>query len=288
MDPWDQLAELLEHISPPRFIQQNFNLLDFGALANGATLDTMAFRSAIEACSKAGGGRVVVPAGTYMTGAIHLKSNVDLHLQKGARILFSPDPDEYMPLVYTRWEGVELMNYSSFIYAFEQDNIAITGEGVLDGGASKSNWWRWRGDEQWGWQEGMPHQGCQGNRDTLFDMGERAVPVQERRFGKGYFLRPAFVQFYRCRNILMEGITLVNSPMWAINPVLCSNVTVQRVVVDSEGPSVDGCTPESCNYVLISECHFSVSHDCISLKSGPPLYCAGRYFQSPLLFLHSS
>lgn len=267
-DAWTTAAAIEAAVQPPEFQDLDFLVTEFGALADRGTLCTEAFRKAIEACSSAGGGRVVVPAGKYLTGPIHLKSHVHLHLQKGAHLLFSTDPDAYLPTVHTRWEGVELLNYSPLIYAFEQHTIAITGEGVLDGQASEKAWWPWRGEKKWGWQEGASNQNTSGSRNSLFEMGEKEVPVQERRFGAGCFLRPSFVQFYRCQRVLLKNFTLINAPMWAIHPVLCKQVMVHGITVESKGPNVDGCNPESCQDVLIENCRFDVSHDCIALKSG--------------------
>src|SRR2546425_825412 len=132
-DPWSQASQILARIRAPVFPARDFPITKFGAIANGKTDCTEALARAIEACNKAGGGRVVVPAGEFLTGAIHLKSNVNLYLAKNSTIKFSQDPKKYLPVVFTRWEGMELMSYSPFIYAFEQKNIAITGEGIIDG-----------------------------------------------------------------------------------------------------------------------------------------------------------
>jgi polygalacturonase len=139
---WDAVPAILARIRPPRFPARDFPITDFGAREGGSFDNTEAIRRAIEACNRAGGGRVVVPAGTFLTGAIHLKSNVNLHVSEGATLRFSTDPAKYLPAVFTRWEGTELMNYSPLIYAFEQRNIAVTGKGTLDGGASDENWWK--------------------------------------------------------------------------------------------------------------------------------------------------
>ena len=211
---------------------------------------------------------MVVPAGRYLSGPIYLKSNVNLHLEKDATILFSTNPDDYLPLVHTRWEGVELMNYSPLIYAFEEKNIAITGEGTLDGQADETNWWPWKGNKKYGWKAGTPNQNDDDKRAALFEMAENNVPVSERNFGDGYYLRPQFVQPYRCENVLIEGVTIINSPMWILNPVLCNNVTIQKVTVESQGPNSDGCDPESCKNVLIKDCYFNTGDDCIAIKSG--------------------
>src|SRR6185369_11511776 len=155
-DPWTQVPQILARIKPPVFPKREFNVVKFGAVAGGKTDCSEAFRKAIAACNRAGGGRVVVPAGEFSTGPIHLKSNVNLHVMKGATIKFDRDPKKYLPLVFTRWEGMELMNYSPFIYAFEQMNIAITGDGVIDGNSDCDHWWPWKGRVGCGWKKGDP------------------------------------------------------------------------------------------------------------------------------------
>jgi polygalacturonase len=201
-----------------------------------------------------------VPAGEFVTGAIHLKSNVNLHVTSGGLIRFSTDPGKY-PVVLTRFEGVELMNYSPFIYALDQENIAITGEGTIDGGADSSHWWDWKSQTR-------SESDSPNDRDALFQMAEKSVPVAQRVFGPGHYLRPQFMQPYRCKNVLIEGVTLLNSPMWNVHPVLCSNVTVRKLTLNSSGPNTDGCDPESCSDVLIDDCTFSTGDDCIAVKSG--------------------
>ncbi len=263
---WQELPEILERIVPPSFPDRDFDITAFGAKGDGASDCTEAFRRAIDACAAAGGGRVVVPAGVYLTGAIHLKSNVNLHIAKGATVRFSTDPKSYLPLVYTRWEGVECMNYSPLIYAYRQENIAITGEGVLDGQGSKEHWWPWKGQGQHGWKEGMPQQ--KRGRDSLFAMAELGVPVEQRRFGEGFYLRPNFFQPYECKNVLVQGVTFKNSPMWFLHPVLCENVSILNVTVQGLGPNNDGCNPESSKNVLIKGCYFDTGDDCIAIKSG--------------------
>lgn len=267
-DPWDDVEGILEQIAPPEFPDRDFLLSDYGAVEGGEQDNTEAFRQAIEACSQAGGGRVVVPEGNYLSGPIYLQSNVNLHVPAGSTISFSTNPEDYLPLVFTRWEGVELMNYSPLIYAFEEENIAITGEGTLDGQANGTNWWPWKGKESYGWQQGMPHQGDEGNRAALFEMAEKGVPVEERLFGEGHYLRPQFVQPYRCENVLIQGLTIINSPMWILNPVLCNNVSILGVTVESQGPNSDGCDPESSKNVHIKDCYFNTGDDCIAIKSG--------------------
>lgn len=264
--PWDRVPGILKRVQPPRFPERDIDITECGAVGDGETDATGAFRRAITACARAGGGRVVVPAGKFLTGAIHLESGVNLHVAENAVILFSTDPRRYLPAVFTRWEGLECMNYSPLIYAFEQENIAITGAGTLDGQSGPAHWWPWKGRANYGWTRGDPHQ--EAARKRLMQMAERDVPVEDRTFGDGDLLRPQFIQPYRCRNVLIEGVTIRNSPMWEIHPVLCRNVTVRNVKVVSHGPNNDGCNPESCTDVLIENCDFDTGDDCIALKSG--------------------
>jgi polygalacturonase len=253
-------------VRPPSFPDRDFDITKFGAKGDGRTKCTDAIRRAIQACSAAGGGRVLVPAGQFLTGAIHLESNVNLHVTEGATLLFSRDPEDYLPAVFTRFEGVECLNYSPFIYAFEKQNIAVTGPGLLDGQADEQHWWPWAGKAQAGWRSGQPS--AAQDRKALFDMGERDVPVARRVFGAGHYLRPNFVQPYRCSNVLLEGFRMQASPMWELNPVLCRNVIVRNVDIFSHGPNNDGCDPEASRDVLIENCTFSTGDDCIAVKSG--------------------
>jgi len=262
-DPWVRVDEILARIKPPVFPVRDFPITAYGAVGDGQKDCTAAIRSAIAACAVGGGGRVVVPAGRFLTGAVHLRTGVNLHVSEGATLAFSRDPRQYLPLVFTQWEGVELMNYSPFIYAFEQQNIAVTGAGTLDGQASEAHWWPWKGSAD---QASALNQNA--GRKRLMDMGMKGVPVAERVFGEGHYLRPNFLQPYRCTNILIEGVTIINSPMWEIHPVLCTNVTVRKVNIKTHGPNNDGCDPESCRDVLIEGCRFDTGDDCIALKSG--------------------
>jgi polygalacturonase len=265
-DPWARADAIAARVRPPRFRDRVFPVTRFGARGDGVTDCTEAFRRAVRACSGSGGGHVVVPPGRYHTGPIHLRDDVDLHVMRDATIAFSQDPNDYLPAVFSRWEGTELFNYSPFVYAFGQRNIAITGEGTLDGQADNTHWWPWKGQTQHGWQPGDPHQA--EARAALQAMAEQGVPVAERVFGDGGFLRPNFVQPYRCRDVLVEGITIVNSPMWEIHPVLSKNVLVRDVTVITHGPNNDGCNPESSRDVVIRGCTFDTGDDCIAIKSG--------------------
>jgi polygalacturonase len=263
-DPWSTVyPRILKRIQPPKFPGKEFEITRFGARADGKTECTEAFRKAIDEASRAGGGRVVVREGVFLTGAIHLKSNVNLVVQKDATVKFSPDAKLY-PIVLTRFEGLECMNYSPFIYALDQKDIAVTGGGTLDGQANGENWWHWAGKR--GAKPGDPNQ--RKAREALVDMAERGVPVDQRKFGEGGWLRPMFIQPYRCTNVQMEDITITNSPMYEMHPVLCRNVIARNVKVASHGPNNDGCDPESSVDVLIDGCTFDTGDDCIAIKSG--------------------
>jgi polygalacturonase len=264
-DPWATHAEILKRIQAPRFPAKDFAVSKYGAKGDGKTDCTDAIRKAIEDAARAGGGHVIVPAGVWMSGAIHLKNNVNLVVEKGATIKFRADP-KYYPIVLTRFEGVECMNYSSLIYALDQTNIAVTGEGTLDGQADQEHWWPWKGNARGGWKQGTPNQ--LAARAKLVEMGEKNVPVEQRVMGDGACLRPMFVQPYRCKNFLIDGVTIVNSPMYEVHPVLSTNVIVRNVKISSHGPNNDGCDPESSRDVLIEGCTFDTGDDCIAIKSG--------------------
>lgn len=265
-NPWGELENIREQIKAPAFPDRDFLITAYGAVEGGKVKSTEAFKKAIQACHESGGGRVVVPAGTFLTGAIHLKSNVNLHLNDNATILFSRDTADYLPVVFTRWEGMELMNYSPFIYAYEQENIAITGNGTLDGNSNNEYWWPWCGAKKFGWVEGTPKQ--TPARNLLHQQNHQEQDPATRIYGAGQYLRPQFVQPYKCKNVLISGVRMINSPMWNLNPVLCENVTIDNVKVVSLGPNNDGCDPESCKNVLIKNCYFDTGDDCIAIKSG--------------------
>jgi polygalacturonase len=267
-DPWGLARRIRDAIVVPRFPDRDFDIRDYGAVGDGSADCTGAFRKAVAACAEADGGRVLVTDGIYRTGPIHLRSNVNLHVASGATVAFIPEPHRYLPPVYSRWEGVELHGYSPLIYARHQENIAVTGAGTLDGGADNETWWPWKGmwsRKKWGVDEAVNQKHA---RAKLFQAAEDGVPVDERVFAEGYYLRPPFLQPYQCRNVLIEGVTIKDSPFWIIHPVLCESVTVRGVTIRSHGPNSDGCDPESCDHVLIEDCVFDTGDDCVAIKSG--------------------
>lgn len=238
----------------PTFPRRDFNVLDYGAVADGRTLNTAALAKTLAACAVAGGGRVVVPAGRWLTGAIHLKSNVNLHLEAGATLLFSTDPQDYLPAVWVRWAGTECMNYSPLIYARDCDNIALTGAGTLDGQGPR--WWHWARRQT-------------ENATRLYRMAVDNLPVEQRVFAKPEdAMRPDFVQWMNCRNVLIEGVTVVSGPFWTLHPTYCDGVTIRGVTIHTVGPNNDGIDIDSSRNVLVEHCDFLTGDDAIVLKSG--------------------
>jgi len=237
----------------PSFPDLTFDVRDYGAVADGKTKNTAAFKAAIDDCAKAGGGTVLVGAGTWLTGAIRLQSNVNLHIQKEAQVRFSADFGDYLPAVFTRYEGTECYNYSPLIYANGCTDIAITGSGTLDGNGKA--WWQWR----------------ELHRDgpvKLYEM-TKGMPVMDRVFADQIpGLRPSFIQPINCRNVFIEGVTVRSGPMWTIHPAYCENVIVRNVTLSTRGPNNDGINPDSCRNVLIEHCNFDTSDDAIAIKSG--------------------
>lgn len=265
---WSQADEIRKRVVPPKFPERVFDIRNYGALTTSQD-NTAAISAAISDCHKSGGGRVLVAGGRYLSGPIHLLSNVNLHIDDSSTIAFLTDPKAYLPAVHTRWEGMEIMGYSPLVYAFGQTNIAITGKGTLDGQANKTTWWPWKGSNfssvDWG-IPGVPTQ--EAARTKLMQDMENNLPVAERVYAEGSYLRPTFVQPYKCTNVLIEGVTITNAPFWLLNPVLCENVTVDGVTLSSHGPNSDGCDPESCKNVVIKNCLFDTGDDCIAIKSG--------------------
>jgi polygalacturonase len=262
----EQADAIAARVRPPRFPDREFPVTDYGAVGDGTADCTAAIRAAIEDCAAHGGGHVTVPEGTYATGPVRLRSGVDLHLRAGATLAFSRDPAAYLPPVLTRFQGVETYGYSPLVYAHGEHDIAVTGAGVLDGRADETHWWPWSGQEEFGWRPGLPQQ--EDDWPLLWAQAERGDPVEQRVYAEGRHFRPNFLETYRCRNVLVEGVTFVRSPMWVMHPVLCEGVLVQDVTVDSTGPNNDGCDPESCRDVVIRGCTFNAGDDCIAVKSG--------------------
>jgi polygalacturonase len=266
-DPWDQARQIVAGIKEPKFKDQDFLITRFGAREGDTTLCTQAIAAAIEACASAGGGRVVVPKGIFYTGPITLKSNVNLHLADGCSLRFSTNPSDYTPFVLSRWEGLDCYNFRPLIYAYKQTNIAITGNGVLDGQADAAHWWPFAlgrpGTITQSW-----HPTRKAGKARLNEMADNNIPIEQRMLNEEDRLRPPFIQPYECQSILIEGVTIIGAPFWLIHPLLSEDIIVRGVTMESHGPNNDGCDPESCRNVLIENCHFNTGDDCIAIKSG--------------------
>lgn len=236
----------------PSFPDRTFDVRDYGARAGGSSKNTRPITEAVTACNEAGGGRVLIPEGDWLTGPVRLRSNVDLHLAEGATLRFSSDRDDYLPVVHTRIEGVEVYNYSPLIYAPECENVAITGGGTLDGNGA--HWWDY----------------FETHHDGYSRITDARRPLSERRYGEGRRgLRPSFVQPWKSTNVLVEGVTLTNTPMWTVHPVYCENVVVRNVSISTlEAPNGDGVNPDSCRNVLVEYCYFETGDDAVPIKSG--------------------
>src|SRR5574344_1426056 len=267
-DVWNSDYKQLEQsIRQPEFAKRTVSITTYGAKINAsAAINQKAINKAITICSDKGGGSVIIPKGKWITGAITLKSHVNLVIEKDAVLAFAFDTKLY-PLVLTRWEGIDCWNHQPLISAYKAVDIAITGEGTIDGGGSNDTWGKMCGNERFGWKPGIISQNG-GSRKRLQQMCEDGTPVDKRIFGEGKGLRPQFINFNQCDGILIEGVTLLRSPFWVIHPLLSENITVRGVHIENDGPNGDGCDPESCNRVLIENCYFHTGDDCIAIKSG--------------------
>jgi polygalacturonase len=267
--PWPEANAIIAEVvaAMPTFPAKRCSIKDHGAVADGKTDSTAAFAMAIATCAGAGGGHVDVPAGSYVSGAIILQDNIDLHFEQGATILFSGDASKY-PIVRTRYEGVELMNRSPMIYAFQRKNIAITGPGVLDATATAS------------WNVGA-------GRGTLESWANMGRPVEQRT---GNQSRTSFVQPYLCTNVLIQGITLKGSNFWQFHPVLSKYVLFDGVASTNSGNgNNDGLDPESCDHVVVRNSSIKARDDAMAIKSGRD--ADGRRINVPtsnLVIVHTS
>jgi polygalacturonase len=255
---WNKVDSILNLIKEPIIPENEFYLTEFGGNGDGISDNKMAFDSIINVCSKNGGGKIIVTPGNYLiNGPIHLKSNINLHLQEGSKLSFSSNPKDYLPVVLTSWEGTRLYNYSPFIYTFKQKNIAITGKGEIDGEASET-WATWKKNQ---------------NEDKLLTrkMNNDNVPVEERIFGEGHLLRPHLIQFYECENILVDGIKITDSPFWCLHLLFSKNIIVRNVIYDAQNVNNDGIDPESSENVLIENIKFNNHDDNIAIKAGRDL-----------------
>ncbi len=276
-DGWDeQLYKQIEQsIQLPKFGNNDIVITKTGAKTDAkAEKNQKAIQKAIDKCAKKGGGKVIVPAGQrFKTGAITLKSHVNLVIEQGAVLEFVFQPELY-PIVETAWEGLDCYNLSPCIYANGATDIALSGKGTVDGGGNRQTWWPWNGATKHGWTEGVKSQ-KDGGRARLLQNGEDGIPMKvngkpnpQRTFTENDRLRPQLVNFVNCERILIEDVTLLSSPFWVIHPLKSTDITVRGVHINNDGPNGDGCDPESCDRVLIENCYFNTGDDCIAIKSG--------------------
>lgn len=245
-------------INIPDFSECNtFNITCFGAVAGDQIKTSKAISVAIDKAHNAGGGIVVIPKGEWPTGPVHLKGMVNLHLEEGAVLLFSDNPADYLPAVLTSWEGMECYNYSPLIYAYDCKNVAITGKGELK--ARMDVWKRWFA---------RPPAHIESLK-RLYHMASKGEPVEQRQMvNDSANFRPHFIQFNRCENVLVQGVTITNSPFWVIHPYFCTHVVIREVKVFAHGHNNDGVDPEMSQNVLIENCVFDQGDDAIAVKSG--------------------
>lgn len=248
--------EIVQSIRLPEIPDRDFPITEFGAEPGGEADARPAIQAAIAEASAEGGGRVVIPGGMWLSrGPIHLASRINLHLEEGATLLFSPDAADYLPVVLTRWEGTEMYGYSPLIYAFEVEDVAITGTGSIDGNA-ESEFLSWVGEPQ------------EDDQQDLRRMGVDGTPAEERVFGQGTHLRPSLIQFFRAERVLLEDYTALNSPFWVNHLVYTEDATVRRIRVDSHQANNDGVDVDSSRDVLIEDCWFSTGDDAVVVKAG--------------------
>ena len=247
------MPPIKEYVFPKR----DFSILDYGAVPDGYTLNTVAIAQAIEACSYAGGGRVIVPKGEWLTGPIHMRSNVNLYLSEGAILRFTDNPDDYLPAVMTSWEGMECYNYSPLLYAFDCSNIAVTGKGML--APVMDTWKKW-------------FKRPQAHLDALrklYTMASTNVPVEQRQMAEGEnHLRPHLLHFNRCKNVLLDSIRICQSPFWTIHLYMCDGAIVRNLDVKAHGHNNDGIDLEMSRNVLVERCEFDQGDDGVVIKSG--------------------
>lgn len=234
-----------------------YDISKFGAVEGGVVLNRNVITNVITLCNEAGGGTVLIPDGKWLTGKIHLQSNVNLHLQDNAELIFSDDYRDYLPAVQSSWEGMECYNYSPLIYAFNCENVTLSGKGKLSA----------RIDKWEDWYERPPIH-IQGLK-MLYEMGVKKIPVNERDMTKGeYSFRPQFIQFNRCSNIVIENLTIRNSPFWTIHLLLCNGAILRGLDIKAYGHNNDGVDPEMTKNLLIENCVFEQGDDAIAIKSG--------------------
>lgn len=253
--PTAKADSIVNRIQLPVIPPFQINVLKLGAKGDSVSNNKAVFDKAMAWCKKNNGGTIIVPKGIYkINGPIHFVSNVNLKLEKGAKIKFSDKPEDYLPMVLTSWEGTMLYNYSPLIYAYECTNIAITGEGTIDGEGGKT-WKSFKAKEEAG-------------KKLSREMNHNTIPLKDRKLGEGYFLRPQMIQFFNCKNILVENIRIENSPFWCLHLLKSQSITVRGVSYKSLNYNNDGIDPEYAKDVLIENVTFDNGDDNVAIKAG--------------------
>jgi polygalacturonase len=235
---WENPDKIIARITEPEFPDRLFFISEFEGKGDGETDNKKVFQDIIDSCSRNGGGKIIVEKGVYLiNGPIHLRSNIHLVLEKDSKLVFGSDPRNYLPVVLTSWEGTKVYNYSPFIYTYGATNVAITGEGEIDGSSAES-WAKWKELQK-------------ADKKLLRKMNNENIPVKQRVFGEGHYLRPHLIQFYNCKNILVEGIKISDSPFWCLHLIYSENITIRNLTYEANNFNNDGIDPESCTNVLI-------------------------------------
>lgn len=253
--PTDSVTAIINRIQLPKIPNYKINVSKLGAKGDSISNDKPAFDKAMALCKKNKGGTIIIPKGTYtLNGPIHFVSNVNLQLEKGARIRFSDNPNHYLPMVLTSWEGTMIYNYSPLIYADNCTNIAITGEGTIDG-EGHNTWNSFKAKEK-------------TDKLVTREMNHNNVPVAERKFGTGHFLRPQLIQFLNCKNILVENVKIEDSPFWCIHLLKSESITIRGLRYSAFNANNDGIDPEYSKNILIENIDFNNADDNIAIKAG--------------------
>lgn len=254
----DRIAKrdaILREITGAKIPQYEVSILKMGAKGNGVKDCKPAFDKAMKMAKKKGGAHIIVPKGTYLiNGPIHFESNVCLELQENAVLKFSPEPRYYLPMVKTGWEGTFLQNYSPFIYGYQLHDVSIIGKGTIDGNAS-TTFSTWKPNQKRGQQLSR-------------EMNHQEVPIAERNFGDGYWLRPHLVQFFQCKNITIEDVFITNAPFWCVHLLQSENIICRGIRYDAKLVNNDGIDPEYSRNVLIEDVHFNNGDDNVAIKCG--------------------
>lgn len=247
---------IMKHITGAKMPDKKaVSITEFGAKGDGKKDCKPAFDKAMKAAKKNGGAHIIVPKGTfYVKGPIHLVSNVCLELSEGATLKFSPEPDHYLPMVKTSWEGTFINNYSPLIYGYGLHDVSIIGKGTIDGNAM-TTFATWKQKQKKG--------------QTLSrEMNHKEVPVSERNFGKGWWLRPQLIQLYNCKDITLSGVFMTNSPFWCVHLLKSENIICRGLRYDAKLVNNDGIDPEYSKNILIEDIDFNNGDDNVAIKCG--------------------